>query len=191
MGMGRDWISPEPTYRDQTLSRKHGQWAYRSKGPTSQTLEAGSQCERGAGDTCDSVRTGYSQGSGVISEVSEVTLLAGAVKPAVSSGGWEAGSGLGTSFLAPSLCSAWSSLDHRGRPVSLALTAVRAHMDMESPAASSRGGKIWVREMEYFNGRLNRIKAFVLVSWRSRPGGSDSRTSMPYGSRQRLERNQS
>lgn len=37
--------------------------------------------------------------------------------------------------------------------------------------------------MEYFKGRLNRIKAFVLVSWRSRPGRSDSRTSMPCGSR--------
>ena len=114
----------------------------------------------------------------MISEVSDITLLlAGAVKPATSSGGREAGSGLGTSFLTPSLCSAWSSLDHRGRPVSLALTAVGAHMDTEGPAASSGGGKIWVREMEYFNGRLNRIKAFVLASWRSRPGGSDSRTS--------------
>lgn len=40
-------------------------------------------------------------------------------------------------------------------------------MDTEGPAASSGGGKIWVREMEYFNGRLKRIKAFVLVSWRS------------------------
>lgn len=47
--------------------------------------EAGSQYEREAGDRSDSVRTGYSQGSGVISEVSDVTLLAGAVKPAASS----------------------------------------------------------------------------------------------------------
>lgn len=127
----------------------------------------------------------------MISEVSDVTLLRGAVKPAASSRGWEVGSGLGISFLAPSLCSAWSSLDHRGHPVSLTLTAVGAHMDTEGLPANSEGGKTWVREMEYLNGRLNRIKAFVLVSWRSRPGGSDSRTSVPCGSRKHLERNQS
>lgn len=104
--------------------------------------EAGSQYEREAGDRSDSVRTGYSQGSGVISEVGDVTLLlAGAVKPAASSRRWGAGSGLGTSFLAPSLCSAWSSLDHRGHPVSLTLTAVGAHMDTEGPNSQQWGRK--------------------------------------------------
>ncbi|KAM7236956.1 hypothetical protein CapIbe_011200 [Capra ibex] len=96
--------------------------------------EAGSQYEREAGDRSDSVRTGYSQGSGVISEVSDVTLLlAGAVKPAASSRRWEAGSGLGPLFL---------------------------------PPACAPLGLLWTTEVVLF-----------------RPGWSDSRTSMPCGSR--------